>query len=80
MAISPIPDESTTEYTTIIDGTGSCSTQYPPLETTICATTLTGIASKVTITDCDQEVTFSTECGFTVETPTPLRRAPVLLH
>ncbi|KAF1842315.1 uncharacterized protein K460DRAFT_370290 [Cucurbitaria berberidis CBS 394.84] len=62
----------TTAYSTIIDGTGSCSTAYAPIQTTVCATTLTGLASKVTITDCSQEVTFSTECGFTLETPTPV--------
>ncbi|KAF2797098.1 hypothetical protein K505DRAFT_270238 [Melanomma pulvis-pyrius CBS 109.77] len=59
-----------TEYSTIIEGTGSCETIYVPTETTICATTLTGLASKVAITECDQEITFSSECGFTLETPT----------
>ncbi|CAO2657180.1 Nn.00g033060.m01.CDS01 [Neocucurbitaria sp. VM-36] len=63
---------ATTNYTTLIEGTGSCETAYAPLQTTVCATTLTGLASKVTVTDCDQEITFSTECGFTLETPTPV--------
>jgi hypothetical protein len=64
---------ATTNHTTTVTGTGSCETVYAPLETTVCATTLTGLASKVTITDCSQEVTFSTECGFTLETPTPTK-------
>jgi hypothetical protein len=58
-------------HSAIVTGTGSCETVYAPTETTVCATTLTGLASKVTITDCSQEVTFSTECGFMLETPTP---------
>jgi hypothetical protein len=70
---APYLNATTTNYTTIIEGTGSCETVYAPIETTVCATTLTGLASKVTITDCDQEVTFSTECGFTLETPTPIK-------
>lgn len=64
---------ATANHTTTVTGTGSCETVYAPLETTVCATTLTGLASKVTITDCNQEVTFSTECGFTLETPTPTK-------
>jgi hypothetical protein len=60
-----------TLYGTTIAGTGSCETSYYPTTMTVCATTLTGLASKVTVTDCDQEVTFSSECGFTLETPTP---------
>jgi hypothetical protein len=82
MAISALPgasDASTTDYTTIIDGTGSCSTQYTPVTTTVCATTLTGLASRVTITDCDQEVTFSTECSFMLETPTPTTESSSLI-
>jgi hypothetical protein len=76
VAFSPLPapylNATTTNYTAIIEGTGSCETVYAPIATTVCATTLTGLASKITITDCDQEVTFSTECGFTLETPTPI--------
>jgi hypothetical protein len=70
---------STTEYSTIIEGTGHCETQYAPVVTTVCATTLTGLASKVTITDCDQEVTFSTECGFTLETPSIITKSASLI-
>lgn len=62
----------TTSYTTAIEGTGKCETAFAPMQTTICATTLTGLASKVTVTDCNQQITFSTECGFSLETPTPV--------
>lgn len=67
---APFPNV-TVNFMAIAAGTGSCKTVYAPVETTVCATTLTALASKVTITDCDQEVTFSTECGFSLETPTP---------
>lgn len=63
---------TTTNYSTTFIGTSSCETVYAPVMTTVCATTLTGLASKVTITDCSQEVTFSTECGFALETPSPV--------
>jgi hypothetical protein len=65
-----------TSYSPIAWGTGSCETVYAPMMTTVCATTLTGLASKITITDCSQEVTFSTECGFNLETPTPVASSP----
>jgi hypothetical protein len=64
-----------TEFATITAGTGYCETAYVATETTVCATTLTGIATKVTVTECDQEITFSSECGFTLETPTPTQAA-----
>lgn len=61
-----------TEFETLAAGTGFCETAYVAEKSTVCATTLTGIASKITVTDCDQEITFSSECGFTLETPTPV--------
>ncbi|KAH7402838.1 hypothetical protein BKA66DRAFT_436229 [Pyrenochaeta sp. MPI-SDFR-AT-0127] len=65
----------TTRYTTVIEGTQKCETAFTPIETTVCATTLTGLASKVTVTDCDQQITFSSECGFTLETAIPVATA-----
>lgn len=62
---------ASTSYVQSFEGTGSCETSYAPLQTTICATTLTGLGSKISVTACDQEITFSTEYGFTLETPTP---------
>lgn len=71
VAAPPFPN-GTTNFTQILEGTGSCDIKYSPIATTVCATTLTGLASKVTITACDQEVTFSSECGYSLETPTPI--------
>jgi hypothetical protein len=50
-------------------GTSSCDTSYAPIPTKVCATTLTGLASKITITACEQNVTFSSQFGYTLETP-----------
>jgi hypothetical protein len=71
VSTAPYPNASTI-FTRMISGTDSCETVYAPVVTTVCATTLTGLASKVTITACNQEVTFSSECGFALETPTPI--------
>lgn len=38
---------ASTLYSTTVAGTGSCETIYAPTTTTVCATTLTGLASKV---------------------------------
>ena len=57
--------------TQYIFGTSSCDVEYSTTTKTICATTLTGLASKVTVSECDQEITFSSECGYSLETPTP---------
>ena len=50
----------------------TCSTFFRPSSTTICATILTGLATRVTVTDCEQEVTFSSQLGFELETPAPV--------
>ncbi|KAH7078699.1 hypothetical protein BKA63DRAFT_249424 [Paraphoma chrysanthemicola] len=70
---------ATTSFTPVASGTGSCETVYAPIITTVCATTLTGLASKVTITKCEQEVTFSTECSFTLVNPTPITSSASLI-
>ncbi|KAH6620534.1 hypothetical protein C7974DRAFT_315963 [Boeremia exigua] len=62
--------------TQYISGTTSCSTEYLTTTKTICATTLTGIASKITVSECDQEITFSSECGYSLETPPPTPATP----
>lgn len=51
-------------------GNGTCQTMYSPTPTTICATVLTGLVTRVTVTDCDQDVTFSSDFGYTLVTPT----------
>lgn len=48
-------------------GTGYCETSQSPTQTTICATTLTAFASKVTVTACEQNITFSSEYGYTID-------------
>ena len=54
------------------DANETCSTYFKPSATRICATILTGLATRVTVTDCDQEVTFSSQWGFELETPAPI--------
>ncbi|KAK5164238.1 uncharacterized protein LTR77_009932 [Saxophila tyrrhenica] len=52
-------------------GNGTCTTIYSPTITMVCATTLTALAEKYTITNCAQDLTFSTEYGAVLVTPTP---------
>jgi len=61
-----------TVYETTVAGTGECSTVYTATETTVCATTITGLASKITVSECDQAVTFSSEFGYALETARPV--------
>lgn len=42
-----------------------CSTSYAAERTTVCATTLRGLATAVAVTACDQVVTFSSQYGYT---------------
>ncbi|KAF2643511.1 hypothetical protein P280DRAFT_547649 [Massarina eburnea CBS 473.64] len=72
ISASPPYANKSTEYETIVAGTGHCETVYVPTTTTVCATTLTGIASKITVSECDQEITFSSECGYNLQAPTPV--------
>lgn len=51
---------------------GDCSTSYSPTVTTICYTTLAGLGTVLTVTECAQNVTFSTDKTFTLE-QTPSR-------
>ncbi|KAF2209468.1 hypothetical protein CERZMDRAFT_11338, partial [Cercospora zeae-maydis SCOH1-5] len=51
-------------------GNGSCTTIYSPTQTMVCATTLTGLVEKYTISKCDEDVTFSTEYGYVLASPT----------
>lgn len=51
--------------------TSSCDTSYIPTQTVVCATTLTGLATKITVTACEQNITFSSQFGYTFETPLP---------
>lgn len=53
----------------IPSGTGSCSTIFSPTITMVCTTTLTALAKRYTVTNCAQELTFSTEYDFVLVTP-----------
>jgi hypothetical protein len=60
-------------------GPGTCLTSYSPTVTPICHTTLYGLASKFTVSDCTQEITFSTDVNYQLHLITPsvslMRRA-----
>lgn len=49
---------------TIYSLSEGCKTTYSPTHTTVCHTTLTGLASKVTVSKCNQMITFSKETGY----------------
>jgi len=50
--------------------TGICSTVYSAVTTEICFTLLTGGGQLLTVTDCSQDVTFSTDHGYNLSTST----------
>ncbi|KAI9700909.1 MAG: hypothetical protein M1820_006670 [Bogoriella megaspora] len=52
-------------------GNGTCSTFYSPTTTIVCATTLTGLATTYPVTDCAQQITFSSKLGYNIVTSTP---------
>ncbi|KAI5364519.1 hypothetical protein Slin15195_G040560 [Septoria linicola] len=54
----------------IPEGSGTCTTIYSPTQTMVCATTLTGLVTQYTVSRCDQNITFSTEYGFVLASPT----------
>ena len=53
------------------DESGTCTTIYNPTPTYVCKTTLTGLFDMYTVSECDQEITFSTQYGYVLVTPTP---------
>lgn len=60
-----------TSYTPSIGtGTGTCTTIYSPTITMVCATVLSGLASRHTVSSCNQDITFSSQFGFVLVTPT----------
>ncbi|TVY81416.1 hypothetical protein LSUE1_G002399 [Lachnellula suecica] len=48
----------------------SCSTAFQNITTTSCSTVLTAWFSSVTVTDCDQNITFSTQSSYSLATET----------
>ena len=77
-SISPIPLASrptTAPYhnysISIPPGNGSCTTIFSQTATMVCATTLQGLATTYPVTNCAQDITFSSQYGYTLVTPTP---------
>lgn len=50
---------------------GECETVYRSTLTTVCATTLSGLIDEYPVTDCADEITFSSDHGFVLAYPTP---------
>ena len=50
---------------------GSCATIYDTIITSSCSTTLTAGFNRYVISDCDQNITFSTQSSYSVITATP---------
>ena len=55
---------------TIPPGNGTCETIYKTTATMVCATTLSDLTTTYTISKCPQDVTFSTQYGYVLATPT----------
>lgn len=73
--VTPISTTTTAPYknftVSIPSGNGTCTTIYSPTVTKVCATILTGLAEKYTVSECEQEITFSTIFGYVLETAAP---------
>ena len=54
----------------IPSGSGECTTIYSPTITMVCATVITALVDKYTVSECQQDITFSTEYGYVLVTPT----------
>lgn len=50
--------------------TGTCTTIFDPTITMVCATTLTALDRQYTVTNCNDDITFSSEYGYVLATPT----------
>ena len=72
---SPMPSASavTAPYQnysiSIPPGNGTCTTIYSRTRTMVCATTLSDLISKYTVSSCNEELTFSTQYGAVLATP-----------
>ena len=51
---------------------GTCTTIYSQTITEVCRTTLTALVDKYTVSNCNQEITFSTQYGYVLATPTSI--------
>jgi hypothetical protein len=63
---------------TIPPGNGSCTTIYKTTETMVCATVLSDLVTDYTVTKCPQDITFSTQLGYVLATPTATANRTVL--
>lgn len=60
---------------TIPPGNGSCQTFYRTTETMVCATVLSDLITTYKVSKCPQEITFSTQLGYVLATPTATANA-----
>lgn len=81
LTITATPTQTTAPYRnysiSIPPGPGTCTTIYSPTVTMVCATVLTGIDRLYSVTQCNQEITFSSEFGYVLVTPSPTSSATV---
>ena len=66
-------------YSMSVAGNGSCSTYYTRTVMTVYATTLTGLATRIKVSQCSQEVTFSSDFGYSLETPSLVMNSNALI-
>jgi len=80
-SVTPVPSAtfSTAPYrnysVSIPPGTGTCTTIYSQTETMVCDTTLSGLVTTYPVTNCAQDITFSSQYGYTLVTPAPSSNA-----
>ncbi|THY28302.1 hypothetical protein D6D01_03919 [Aureobasidium pullulans] len=76
--ITATPTQTTAPYKnysiSIPPGPGTCTTIYSPTVTMVCATILTGIDRMYSVTQCGQDITFSSDFGYVLATPSPTLR------
>ncbi|THY68399.1 hypothetical protein D6C87_01518 [Aureobasidium pullulans] len=76
--ITATPTQTTAPYKnysiSIPPGPGTCTTIYSPTVTMVCATVLTGIDRMYSVTQCGQDITFSSDFGYVLATPSPTLR------
>lgn len=73
----PIAPSMSTQLSSSIDS--NCTTIYNSYTTSICHATLTGLASKVIVSECAQQVTFSKDYGAAIVTPSPKLEGPRMI-
>lgn len=58
-------------------GNGTCTTIFSETQTMVCDTILTDLTTTRVVTNCAQEITFSTQYGYTLLTPMPTGNASI---